>query len=41
MLGHLQTCGTYVIDPSEYIDPWMSLISFRIEFNKDDLPEPT
>lgn len=37
----LSTCGTYATDPLEYIDPLMSLVSPRIEYNKDDLPEPT
>lgn len=37
----LQTCGTYAIDPQEYTDPWTSCISPNMEFNNDDLPEPT
>lgn len=35
------TCGTYAIDPWECTDPWIRHISPRIEFNNDDLPEPT
>ena len=38
---NLWTCGTYAIEPLDCTEPWTSLISPKIEFNKDDLPEPT
>lgn len=37
----LWTCGTYANDPLDCINPWRRCISPKIEFSKDDLPEPT